>query len=130
MNNIIRLTSCTSITVVIKPLTSKLSQKEENREHTLGDHLEVHRRRDEHDERRELAAAQDLQCLRLDVQYGHVARGDQITNSAQLRAVHGVLVSAELEVLVLRHFLQHLRERHEVVLPPVRLVSTWRSRSV
>lgn len=93
-------------------------------------HVVEQRRRDEDDVGGELTSAQNLEGLRLHVQDRHSALLVDFPDRLQLRAVHGVLVRAVLEVLVRRNVRHHLVVGDEVVIPAVLLVRPGRPRCV
>lgn len=65
--------------------------------------------------------------LRFNVQYGYESLLVDLADGLQPRSVHGVLVAAVLQVLVVADVLHHLVVGNEVVILPVLLVLLWRS---
>lgn len=65
--------------------------------------------------------------LRFNVQYSYESLLVDLPDGLQPRPVHGVLVAAVLQVLVVADVLHHLVVGNKVVVLPVLLVLLWRS---
>ena len=87
-------------------------------------------RRYEHNKGRELGRAQHLERLRLDVEYGDEALLVYVANGLELGAVHGVVMGAVLQVLVVGYVAHHLLVGHEVVVLAVLLVLARQPRRI
>lgn len=75
----------------------------------------------------EFGRAQNFERLRLHVQDGNEALFDDVSYGLELRAVHGVLVRAVLEILVIGNVAHHFFGRHKKVVFAVLFVFSWQT---
>ncbi len=93
-------------------------------------HLGEIGRSDKDNKRRKLGGSQHLESLGLHVQNGDESLLVYVADGLQFGAVHGVLVRAVLQVLVVANVPHHFLVGHKVVVFAVLFVFAWKSRRV
>lgn len=70
---------------------------------------------------------QILSYLWFNIQDGNHALGMDLPDSLQSSSIHGVLMAAILQVVIVADVLHHLFMRHKVVVLSILLILLWRS---